>query len=118
VVVARMRNQDGLYRLYRKPGSTDLVRLHLPFTAITLYDHHMEKVDLFSHEPLHEQLAEIIRRAIESGELQPRQLLPSESALVSAHGVSRGTVRLALGKLREAGLVETFASRGTRVAAR
>jgi GntR family transcriptional regulator len=67
--------------------------------------------------PLYTQLADILRRMITSGELQPRSLLPSESYLQQEHGVSRGTVRMAMGILREEGLVLTIAGRGTFVRA-
>jgi GntR family transcriptional regulator len=65
--------------------------------------------------PLYSQLADILRRLITSGELQPRSALPSESYLQQEHGVSRGTVRMAMGILREEGLVVTIAGRGTFV---
>ena len=65
--------------------------------------------------PLYAQLADILRRMITSGELQPRSPLPSESYLQQEHGVSRGTVRMAMGVLREEGLVITIAGRGTFV---
>jgi DNA-binding GntR family transcriptional regulator len=65
--------------------------------------------------PLYAQLADILRQLITSGELQPRSLLPSESYLQQEHGVSRGTVRMAMGLLREEGLVVTIAGRGTFV---
>jgi DNA-binding GntR family transcriptional regulator len=75
----------------------------------------MDKVDHFSPVLLHEQLTAILKRAIETGELAPRDKLPSESELMAEHGVSRGTVRVALGKLRDDGLIVTFGSRGTFV---
>ena len=65
--------------------------------------------------PLYAQLADILRDMITSGELQPRSPLPSESYLQQEHGVSRGTVRMAIGILREEGLVVTIAGRGTFV---
>jgi GntR family transcriptional regulator len=76
----------------------------------------VEKVDHLNPERLTVQLALIIRRAIESGELQARQKLPSESELMTLHGVSRVTVRTALATLRAEGLVVSFKSRGTFVA--
>jgi len=65
--------------------------------------------------PLYEQLADILRRMITAGELQPRSPLPSESYLQQEHGVSRGTVRMAMRVLREEGLVVTITGRGTFV---
>ena len=66
--------------------------------------------------PLYEQLAAIIRKQINSGELEPGQLLPSEAHLQQEHDVSRSTVRHALGILRDEGLVITITARGTFVA--
>ena len=65
--------------------------------------------------PLYTQLADILREMITSGELQPRSPLPSESYLQQEQGVSRGTVRMAIGVLREEGLVITISARGTFV---
>lgn len=65
--------------------------------------------------PLYTQLADILREMIKSGELQPRSLLPSESYLQQEQGVSRGTVRTAIGILRAEGLVVTISGRGTFV---
>ena len=65
--------------------------------------------------PLYVQLAAILRDMISSGELAPRAPLPSESYLQQEQGVSRGTVRMAVGILREEGLVVTIGGRGTFV---
>jgi DNA-binding GntR family transcriptional regulator len=67
--------------------------------------------------PLYTQLADILREMIKSGELQPRSALPSESYLQQQHGVSRGTVRMAVSVLRDEGLVVTIGGRGTFVRA-
>jgi GntR family transcriptional regulator len=75
-------------------------------------------VDHFDATPLYVQLAAILRRAIESGQLQARQAVPSESYLMGEHGVSRGTVRHALAILRSEGLIQTFPGRGTFVSDR
>jgi GntR family transcriptional regulator len=72
-------------------------------------------VDHMNPIPLYTQLADILREMIESGELQPRSLLPSESYLQQEQGVSRGTVRMAIGILRDEGLVVTISGRGTFV---
>jgi len=73
-------------------------------------------VDHLGQEPLYQQLAAILRQMIESGALEPGQPLPSESYLQQEHGVSRGTVRMAVRTLRDEGLVVTLAGRGTFVA--
>jgi GntR family transcriptional regulator len=72
-------------------------------------------VDHFDATPLYLQLATILREAIKSGALQPRQPVPSEAYLMGEHGVSRGTVRHALDILRSEGLIQTFPGRGTFV---
>jgi len=68
--------------------------------------------------PLYTQLADILRERIKSGELPPRSLVPSESYLQQEHGVSRGTVRMAISILRDEGLVVTISGRGTFVKGR
>ena len=75
----------------------------------------MNHVDHMNPIPLYTQLADILRGMITSGELQPRSPLPSESYLQQEQGISRGTVRTAVGILREEGLVVTIAGRGTFV---
>jgi DNA-binding GntR family transcriptional regulator len=75
-----------------------------------------DHVDHLDPVPLHAQLADILRRAITSGQYQPRDPLPSESQLMGEHGVARGTVRQAIETLRTEGLVVTIRGRGTYVA--
>jgi GntR family transcriptional regulator len=77
-----------------------------------------ERVDKYADEPLYVQLAGILRRRIESGELARLDPLPSESTLTQEHDVSRDTVRRAIAVLREQGLVFTIAQRGTYVGPR
>jgi GntR family transcriptional regulator len=74
--------------------------------------HHVDQMD---PTPLYVQLANVLRAMIESGELQPRAPLPSESYLQQEQGVSRGTVRMAVAILRDEGLVVTIGGRGTFV---
>jgi DNA-binding GntR family transcriptional regulator len=61
------------------------------------------------------QLADILARRIEAGELKPDYPLPSENQLQQAYGVSRNTARHAIALLRERGLVYTVTGRGTYV---
>jgi GntR family transcriptional regulator len=77
-----------------------------------------ETIDKYADEPLYVQLAGILRRRIESGELARLDPLPSESTLTQEHDVSRDTVRRAIAVLREQGLVFTIAQRGTYVGPR
>lgn len=61
------------------------------------------------------QVADLLRRRVLAGSL-PGGLLPDESALGLEYDVSRNTVRIALGLLREEGLVERVPGVGTVVA--
>jgi GntR family transcriptional regulator len=62
-------------------------------------------------------IADELRRRVESGELAAGALLPSESDLSGAYGVSRVTVRKALDLLRDDGLVDSRQGFGWFVAA-
>lgn len=68
--------------------------------------------------PFYEQVAALLAARIESGEFQPRDLLPSEGAIQREYGVARGTARKALELLRQRGLVVTIPQRGSYVADR
>jgi GntR family transcriptional regulator, transcriptional repressor for pyruvate dehydrogenase complex len=57
-------------------------------------------------ERAYEQLADVLRKTIQSGGLQVGERLPSETKLAEQAGVSRSTVREALRILQEAGLIE------------
>ncbi|MEV4763777.1 GntR family transcriptional regulator [Micromonospora chokoriensis] len=72
-------------------------------------------IDPLSPTPMYIQLADVIAKRIEAGELQPRRPIPSESTLQQEYGVARGTVRAAVRLLRERGLVMTVPQRGTYV---
>ncbi len=64
--------------------------------------------------PLYYRIELTLRRAIENGEFEGGRL-PTEEALVERFGVSRMTVRAALQRLEEDGLIERHRSRGTFV---
>ena len=66
--------------------------------------------------PRYRQLKELIIRRISTGELQPRDRVPSENELVDATGVSRMTANRALRELTDEGYVERIAGVGTFVA--
>lgn len=66
---------------------------------------------------LYRQLADELRRQIRSGELAPSTKLPSEPELATIHNVARTTVRGALDRLRNEGLITTERGRGSFVAA-
>lgn len=75
-------------------------------------------IDYRGDLPPHQQIAGWLRARIESGELQPGQVLPSEKDLVGTFGVARTTVRRAVAALREEGRVYTIPQRGSYVARR
>ena len=66
--------------------------------------------------PRYRQLKELIIRRISTGELQPRDRVPSENELVDSTGVSRRTANRALRELTDEGYVERVAGVGTFVA--
>lgn len=65
--------------------------------------------------PLYYQIELRLREAIESGQYAPGQRLPTEKVLQQAYGVSRVTIRTALRRLEEDGLISTQRGRGTFV---
>lgn len=60
-------------------------------------------------------IADALRRRIDSGDLVPGAIIPSELSLSEQHDVSRGTVRSALALLAEEGLIEVLPGQGRRV---
>ncbi len=69
-----------------------------------------------AEKPRYQQLKEMIIGRIMSGELQPRDRVPSENELVDAMNVSRMTANRALRELTGEGYVDRIAGRGTFVA--
>lgn len=63
-----------------------------------------------------DQVAGDLRRAIAVGDLAPGDKLPTEPELMDRYNVSRSTVRWAMSRLREEGLVRIEQGRGTFVA--
>lgn len=66
--------------------------------------------------PRYRQLKDAIIDRISTGQLRPRDRVPSENDLVVAHGVSRMTANRALRELHAEGVVERVAGIGTFVA--
>lgn len=62
-------------------------------------------VDRTSSQPIYNQLASWIETNITSGEWQPEYKFPGEVELAESLGVSRGSLRKAIGILIEKGLV-------------
>jgi DNA-binding GntR family transcriptional regulator len=67
---------------------------------------------------LYLQVAEIIRRRINDGELAPGQPVPSEAQIQREFGIARTTARRAIQVLREEGRVYTVQGEGTFVGPR
>ncbi|MCW7540187.1 GntR family transcriptional regulator [Aquabacterium sp. A7-Y] len=65
---------------------------------------------------LHSQIREALRAPILSGAWQPHDRVPSESALMAQYGVSRITVRRALGDLEKERLIFRVPGKGSFVA--
>jgi DNA-binding GntR family transcriptional regulator len=66
-------------------------------------------------QPQYQRITAALRSMIETGELQPGDVLPSEAALAERYGVARGTARHALAELEGAGLVDSVHGRGRYV---
>ena len=75
-------------------------------------------IDHFSDEPAYLQLAAILRGLIESGEIAPRNPLPSIATLSQRYEIAKGTVEKAINVLRSEGLVRTVPGRGVYVIGR
>lgn len=75
----------------------------------------MAMIDPTARQPPYRQLAEIIAGRIASGDYPAGSRLPSESDLMEEFELGRSTVRRSMSWLRDAGLVETVATRGTYV---
>lgn len=69
-------------------------------------------------DPLYRALARELSRRIAAGEFEAGAPLPPERRLAESHGVSRVTVRRAVGQLAREGLVEQRHGSGTYVARR
>jgi GntR family transcriptional regulator len=72
-------------------------------------------VDHDSNVPPYRQVAAILRERIESGELIPKQRLPSIAGLVQEYGIARTTAAKALRLLVDEGLAEVVPGWGTYV---
>lgn len=61
------------------------------------------------------EIADVLRRRIESGDLRPDDVLPSESDLVAEYNTSKATARAAMDLLRADGLVVSKHGKGVFV---
>lgn len=69
-----------------------------------------------SPEPLYQQVRSVMASWIKDGKLQPHDKIPSEHQLCECFSVSRMTVRQALSKLKEEGVIYTRHGKGVFVA--
>jgi DNA-binding GntR family transcriptional regulator len=76
------------------------------------------EIDRHSQEPSYVQVARQLREQIMSGELGPRDQLPSIQRLVQETGLAVGTVRKGIDVLVAEGLAYTVSGRGTFVTPR
>lgn len=75
-------------------------------------------IDKDSPIPIYYQLEERIRQLIETNELKPGDVLPSERAFTEKYNISRMTVRQAINNLVSEGLLYRQKGKGTFVAAK
>jgi GntR family transcriptional regulator len=61
------------------------------------------------------RVADHLAARLAAGEFPPNSMLPGERALAEEYGVALGTIRRAMGELRDRGLVTTLAAKGTFV---
>lgn len=73
------------------------------------------RLDHKSPLPLHAQAEQVLLKVIRHPERLPKGLLPEEVSLARAMGVSRNTLRAAIGRLVDRGLLERKSGVGTRV---
>lgn len=72
-------------------------------------------IDRTSPVPFYFQLAELLEEEIISGRWEPGARVPSENELCARYGLSRTTIRQALSRLEQEGLISREKGRGTFV---
>jgi DNA-binding GntR family transcriptional regulator len=77
----------------------------------------VDELDPDDPRPPYQQLSNRLRAAIDAGDYQPGQQLPSHQRLADTYGVAVGTVKRALAVLREQGLITTRHGMGSYVRA-
>ena len=63
--------------------------------------------------PIYQQLVDIVRAAVQKGQLAPKEKLPTVQQLSEQMGVARGTIKRAYDELERLGLVEKQQGSGT-----
>jgi DNA-binding GntR family transcriptional regulator len=71
------------------------------------------KINRDSATTVADQVARDLAEEIRSGRIRPDSRLPSEAELAQQYGVARVTVRRAVAKLRDEGMLVTVHGRGT-----
>jgi GntR family transcriptional regulator len=72
-------------------------------------------IDHEGSKPVYLQLAALLRRMIESGEIPPDRPLPSVKSMMQTYGVAQGTAERAVRILKDEGLVRTVIGKGVYV---
>lgn len=75
----------------------------------------MDELDPDDPRPPYQQLANRLRAAMEAGDYEPGEQLPSHQGLSDTYGVAVGTVKRALAVLRDQGLITTRHGMGSYV---
>ncbi len=75
----------------------------------------MARIHDGSAVPMYKQLIDLLRHQIDRGDIRVGDRIPSEAQLGKAYGVSRITIRQALGELERAHLLERVPGKGTFV---
>lgn len=75
----------------------------------------MSTIDHYGDVPVYQQLADILRRQIASGELAPQRPIPSKRTLMQEYSIAGGTIDRAVAVLKAEGLVKTVPGRGIYV---
>lgn len=73
----------------------------------------MGGIDLEGPDPLHVQIADVLRGRIADGTYEINRKVPSQNELAAEFGVARPTVQKALSALIAEGLLRTVQGRGT-----
>lgn len=76
-----------------------------------------EEINRYTPIPLYFQVSQILLHEIQSGRYKPGDVIPTEAELMERFGVSRATIRQAIGELVYLGLLERKRSKGTSVSA-
>lgn len=88
------------------PGNNSVNPRHLRFGGVS------DVIDFDGEQPLYRQLADIVIRRIERGDIPAGRRIPSKRDLVEEYGVGRHTAEKAIGLLVEEGWVRFSTGRG------